>query len=133
MENLEEDLICDPRYLETKISPALHGNCNSWAFQSSQRLAFPLSTALLTGSRAVENSAMLILANTQNWKKKKKKQVLIVVSGFGNPPGESYVLPHSHYKQQLNFHLLMSTYCIISSKLWTFGVSTGHQKCTCIG
>lgn len=67
MESLEEDLICDPRYLETKISPALHGNCNSWAFQSSQKLAFPLSTALL---------------------------VLIVVSGFGNPSGESYVLPH---------------------------------------
>lgn len=29
MENLEDDQIHDPKYLETKISPALHGNCNS--------------------------------------------------------------------------------------------------------
>jgi len=43
---LEEDQIHDSRYLETKISPALHGNCNSWAFQSSQKLACPLSNAL---------------------------------------------------------------------------------------
>lgn len=46
MENLEEDQIHDPKYLESKISPALHGNCNSWAFQSSQKFAFPLSRVL---------------------------------------------------------------------------------------
>lgn len=71
MENLEEDLVCDPRYLETKISPALHGNCNSWSFQSSQKCACPLSAALFAGFRAADDSAMLILANTKNAKKKK--------------------------------------------------------------
>lgn len=72
MENLEEDLFCDPRYLETKISPALHGNCNSWSFQSSQKCACPLSAALFAGFRAADDSAMLILANTKNAKKKNK-------------------------------------------------------------
>lgn len=69
MENLEEDLTCDPRYLETKIPPALHGNCNSWSFQSSQKCACPLSAALFAGLRAADDSAMLILANTKNSKK----------------------------------------------------------------
>lgn len=46
MENLEEDQIHDPRYLETKISPALYMETNSWAFQSSQKFACPLSSAV---------------------------------------------------------------------------------------